>query len=250
MNNYNLVPYLKVRGMNELSRRSFTKLVALSGTSMFLSPLFSSGKNIFDIPYYDDIGIQLWSVGNLLRSDPEGTLSSLAELGIKQVELPMFTMVGSIAPMLKKYGLKPTSRHFPFAYVTGNWDFIQKNKLPVPEDKSFESVVEDASKHNVKHLVMPNLFPNERGDIDQYKIIAHRLNQIGEICQQAGIQLNYHNHNFEFHPIEGILPFDVIMNETDPKLVSFQLDVYYLYIMGMNPVEEAEDLRLLLRYKY
>jgi hypothetical protein len=44
MNNYNLVPYLKVRGMNELSRRSFTKLVALSGTSMFLSPLFSSGK--------------------------------------------------------------------------------------------------------------------------------------------------------------------------------------------------------------
>jgi sugar phosphate isomerase/epimerase len=147
----------------------------------------------------------------------------------------MFTMVGSIAPMLKKYGLKPTSRHFPFAYVTGNWDFIQKNKLPVPEDKSFESVVEDASKHNVKHLVMPNLFPNERGDIDQYKIIAHRLNQIGEICQQAGIQLNYHNHNFEFHPKEGLLPFDVIMNETDPKLVSFQLDVYYLYIMGMNP---------------
>ena len=228
--------------MRHISRRHFTSLVAAGGTSILLFSLERCTNFLRDTKYYENLGIQLWSVGELLNDSPEKTLSSLAEIGFKHVELPMFTMVTSIAPMLSEYGLKPTSRHFPFAYATGNWGFFSKYKLPIPEDKSFESVVDDANKYGLKHLVMPNLFLAERGDIDHYKKIAHRLNEIGEICKEAEIQLNYHNHNFEFIPVNGELPFDIIKDETDPELVAFQLDVYFLYLMRLNPAKFIDDL--------
>ena len=228
--------------MGHLSRRNFTRLVTAGGAGTFLLPLNCFSKNIWDTKYYKNIGIQLWSVGELMKTNPEGTLSGLAEMGIKQVELPMFTNVGSIASMLKDYGLKPTCRHFPFACISGNRDFYSKYNLPMLKNFTDDTVIEDANKYALKHLVMPNLFLEERGNIDHYKKIAEQLNRTAEKCKQAEIQLSYHNHLFEFKPIDGVLPYDILVTETDENLLSFQIDVYFLYAMGLDPVKQIKNM--------
>jgi len=183
------------------------------------------------------MGLQLWSIYKLLESNQEDALANIANMGFRHVELDMFTNAGSIASILNKYGLKPTCRHFPYACISGNRDFYPKNNLPMFENFTVDSVIEDANKFGLKHLVMPYLFPEERGDIDHYKRIADQLNITAEKCKQAGIQLNYHNHQYEFKPIEGVLPFDILLTETDKNLLTFQIDVYFVYAMGLDPAE-------------
>ena len=228
--------------MDNISRRDFTKLAVTAGAGLVISPNFNYWKIMSEKLYVDNMGIQLWTVGRLLGENQEKTLESLAELGFKHVELPMFTNVGSIASSLKKNGLIPTCRHFPLAFLTQDWSFYPQRKLPIPEDKSFESVVEDASKNGLKHLVMPNIFPQESGDLDRYKNIANLLNKGGEICQSAGIQLSYHNHNFEFIPIDDIKPFDIILEETDENLLTLQIDVFFLQLVDLDPAAYLKKL--------
>lgn len=207
------------------------------GTGLLIAPQVSCNINNIRKKYSNDMGLQLWSIYKLLQSDQEETLANISKIGFKQVELPMFSNVGSIAPILNKYGLKPTCRHFPFACITGNRDFYAKHNLPILENFTIDSVLEDANKFGLKHLVMPYLWPEERGNIDHYRRIAEQLNITAEKCKEAGIQLNYHNHQFEFIPIEGVLPYDIIVTETDKSLLTFQIDVYFVYAMGMNPAE-------------
>jgi len=220
--------------LDKFSRRNFTSLVLIAGTGLLLAPELAFGKDE-KLKYADNLGLQLWSVGELLLKDQEKTLEQIAKLGFKHVELPMLTTVESIAKKLQEFGLSVTSRHFPFSFGSQDWSFYSKYNMPIPENKTFESVVEDTSKHGLKHLVMPFLFPEERGNVDHYKKVANKLNKMGEICQKAGIQLNYHNHSFEFKPIEDTLPWDILINETDESLIKFQIDVFFVYLMGIDP---------------
>ena len=228
--------------MPNISRREFNNLIMIGGTGTLLFPELSFSNSVFDRNYSDNMGLQLWSVGDLFRADKDNTIANIAKIGFKHIELPMFTSVESLARILDNYNLSATSRHFPFAYATGDWSFFPKYNLPIPEIKEFESVVEDASKHGLKHLVMPYLFPEERGNIDHYKLIAEKLNKMGEICQKANIQLNYHNHHFEFKPIGKTTPFEIIKNETDENLLTFQIDVFFVCLMGLNPTDLINNL--------
>ena len=103
--------------------------------------------------------------------------------------------------------------------------------------KGWEQSVEDAAALGQQYMVLAFLFPNERKNLDQYKQVAADLNKAGEICKKSGIQMAYHNHDFEFQPIEGVFPFDILMKETDPSLVKAELDLFWAVKAGKQPVD-------------
>ena len=85
--------------------------------------------------------------------------------------------------------------------------------------------------------VFPYLPPAQRGGLEAIKKLAAKLNAAGKISKGLGIRMCYHNHAFEFEPMEGTTPFNTLLKETDPNLVSLELDVFWVSVAGHNPVE-------------
>jgi sugar phosphate isomerase/epimerase len=132
--------------------------------------------------------------------------------------------------MLSGLGLTAPSGHYlwggasdkpPMGSIRNNW----------------EKAVEDAAALGQKYMVLAFLFPNERKTLDQYKEVAADLNKAGQLCRQAGIQLCYHNHDFEFQPVDGQVPFDLLLKLTDPGLVKVELDLYWAVKANNMPVD-------------
>ena len=86
-------------------------------------------------------------------------------------------------------------------------------------------------------MICAFLFPPERTKLDDYKRHIELFNKSAEVCKAGGLQFGYHNHDFEFVELEGQMPFDLILKETDPKLVQIELDLYWISFAGKDPVE-------------
>jgi sugar phosphate isomerase/epimerase len=182
------------------------------------------------------IGLQLYTLRNEMSKDPAGTLKKAAELGFREVENfgyngKFFGMdAAAYKTLLSGLGLAPVSGHYMWGGATDN----------PPQGsirKGWEQAVADAAALGQQYMVLAFLFPNERKTPDQYKKVAEDLNKAGEICKKSGIQMAYHNHDFEFQPIDGVLPFDLLMKETDASLVKAELDLYWAVKAGQPPVE-------------
>jgi sugar phosphate isomerase/epimerase len=105
-------------------------------------------------------------------------------------------------------------------------------------------VIAAAKKHDLKYLVVSYLFPQERGGADFYRQFSAQMNRAGERCRAAGLSLCYHNHAFEFAPVDGgAIPFDIMMKELDARNVSLELDVFWVAMGGHDPA------RMLRQYK-
>jgi sugar phosphate isomerase/epimerase len=98
----------------------------------------------------------------------------------------------------------------------------------------WESLLQDARTIGQKYLVVASV--GSVTDIDGYRRIAERFNRAGEIARKAGIALAYHNHDYEFTPIQGKLPFDVLLEETDPNYVCFEIDLYWIFKGNQDPL--------------
>jgi sugar phosphate isomerase/epimerase len=117
-------------------------------------------------------------------------------------------------------GMTAPSGHYMYGSILNGW----------------EKAVEDAKTIGQDYMVLAYLTPPERKSLDDYKKIAADLNKAGETCKQAGIQLCYHNHEFEFEAMNGQLPFDILTDETDAGLVKIELDLYWAMVAGQDPV--------------
>jgi sugar phosphate isomerase/epimerase len=103
--------------------------------------------------------------------------------------------------------------------------------------EQMKTTAEDAITAGAEYLVWAFLKEEERESLDDYKRHIETWNQFGKVCKEAGIQFAYHNHAFEFENFGGIRPYDMIMTETDPDLVKFELDLYWITKGGYDPVE-------------
>ena len=219
-----------------MKRRDFIRTSAAASLSI---PLLAPAFGRVNHPYVDQIGIQLYTVRNQMAQDPQATLNAIKAAGYAQVEGGDPTTYQQMMPMVKAAGLTTQSTFFPWTYLTGRWDLVEGEK---PTSKEFASVVEAAQKLGMNYLIFGYMTPAERQTLDDYRKIAEKLNKAGEQCNEAGIKLCYHNHAFEFKPIEGKLPYNILIEETDADKLYFELDVFWSSLAEHEPIPLMERL--------
>jgi sugar phosphate isomerase/epimerase len=101
-------------------------------------------------------------------------------------------------------------------------------------NKDFEKKAAEAAAIGMKYLICPWLGPQKT--IDDYKRYAETFNEKGRICKENGIRFAYHNHDYSFVELEGKMPQDVMMENTDPALVDFEMDIYWVVTAGQDPI--------------
>jgi sugar phosphate isomerase/epimerase len=183
--------------------------------------------------YRGNIGIQLYTLRNELKTDTAGTLKAVAAAGYKQVEPFGFPDADALIKGSQDAGLKINSTHF-------QWESAVN-----PKDEGFSDfmkIVEKAKGLGLSHLVVPYLQEGNRKTLDDYKKVAANLNKAAAKAKEAGIQLCYHNHNFEFQPMEGGKSgFDVFIEEFSSDM-RFELDLFWVKLGGKDPVELIQKL--------
>ncbi|RYY30432.1 MAG: sugar phosphate isomerase/epimerase [Chitinophagaceae bacterium] len=210
-----------------MERRRFLKSMAVSTAGVAL------GSNLFAAPQKRPLGVQLWTVRAYLN-DLKGSLARLAKLGYNELEVFDYDgrfygkTPGEFQKICKDLGFTIVSSH----YMTGR----HNPQLPGSLLNGWEKAVEDAASIDIKYMVCAWLYKEERVSLDKYKELAAMLNKAGETCKTAGIQLAYHSHNFEFPPIDGIVPYDFILENTDKDLMKMQADLYWITKAGADPV--------------
>lgn len=184
-------------------------------------------------PYLDSIGIQLWTLRNELEMDKEATLKAVKEAGYKQVELMSTMDSDEIVTIARDLDLAINSAHF-------NWESIINPSDATP---SMDAIIEKAKEIGVKHLVLAYIGTGHRESAEQFKAHSDLASIAGEKCKAADIQLSYHNHSFEFKPLEdNVTGFEIFMERFHRDFVKFELDVFWAQLGGWNPVETLNKL--------
>ncbi|WP_324678299.1 sugar phosphate isomerase/epimerase [Hymenobacter sp. GOD-10R] len=185
------------------------------------------------------IGLQLYTVRDAMQQDPTGTLAKVAQLGYNSVEGATYTGTqkfygmepAAFAKTLKQHGLIMPSSHYVLGMAENQGKPVQGTIL-----HGWDKAVDDAAQVGIKYMVCAYLQESERGNLDQYKRLAEALNKAGQRCKKAGIQLCYHNHDFEFVAQDGKLPYDILLKQTDKDLLKMELDLYWASKAGHDPV--------------
>ena len=185
------------------------------------------------------IGLQLYTVRDYMQKDPAATLAKVAQIGYNSVEGATYT--GSeqfygmdsvtFASLLKQNGLIMPSSHYRLGEEQVN-GAPQKGTLL----NDWSKAVDDAAAVGVKYMVCAYLSTAERGNLDHYKKIGEDFNKAGEICKKSGIQLCYHNHDFEFEKQDGKFPYEVLLANTDKNLVKMEMDLYWVTKANQDPI--------------
>jgi sugar phosphate isomerase/epimerase len=217
------------------SRRIFLKQSGFAAGAMLLGPSLAraAGLQIAAKGSYK-IGLQLYTVRDHMNKDPRATLAKVAEIGYQEMEGATYTGtekfygmdVPAFAAALKQNGLTMPSSH----YALGSPD----TKGTILSD--WEHAVEDAAHLGLKYMVCAYLPAEVRKTLDDYRKVADELNKAGETCRKHGIQLCYHNHNFEFPKIDGQVPYEVLLKRADKDLVKMEMDIYWITKAGYDPV--------------
>jgi sugar phosphate isomerase/epimerase len=205
--------------MTEMNRRTFVTTVSAAAGAAYLG-----GANLraASIP---KVGMQLYTVRDMIAKDFDGTLGLIAAIGYKEVEFAGYfdKTPEQVRETLRKHGLTAPSAHIPFAN-------LGPDKLP--------GVIAAAKTIGHNYIVCPWLDEGLRKDPDVWKKVTATLSSAGAACQKAGLQFAYHNHHFEYIPdATGKLPFDVILETCDPKHVKIELDLFWITVAGKDPLE-------------
>ena len=184
------------------------------------------------------IGLQLYTVRDAMDKDPMATLARVAAIGYTSVEGATYTGTQKFygmspkefAKVLKQNGLAIPSSHYRLGEEK-NKGAIEKGTMLHDWDKA----VDDAAEAGIKYMVCAYLSDAERGDLNHYKKVVDELNIAGEKCSKSGIQMCYHNHDFEFVKQGDQYPYDILMS-SDKNLVKMEMDIYWVKKAGQDPI--------------
>jgi sugar phosphate isomerase/epimerase len=163
-----------------------------------------------DVNVMAPLGIQLYTLREMMAKDVAATLELVASVGFREVE---FAGYFEHTPMQLRTMLDAAGLQAPSAHIGYN-DFAADSKR----------VIEHALQMGHRYVVVPYLSDDQRS-IDAYRAHSEKFNAWGEACRSAGLQFAYHNHDFEFIETDGVIPYDLLLEYTDPKLVAMQLDL-------------------------
>ncbi len=215
------------------SRRDFIKSTSLLSAGLLIKPsLLHYNKSL--------IGLQLYTVRDAMAKDPAGTLARVAQIGFNSLEGATYTGTqnfygmdaAAFKQLLQQTGLVMPSAHYRLGEEQQDGADVQGTIL-----HGWHKAVDDAAAVGIKYMVCAWLSTSERGGLDHYKQLAAHLNNAAETCKKAGIQLCYHNHDFEFDKQDNQYPYDILLNETDKDLVKMELDLYWVAKAGQDAIK-------------
>jgi sugar phosphate isomerase/epimerase len=202
-----------------LSRRQMLGSSFALGLSTLIAPTIAPAATG---PQKQVPGFALYTVRASMATDVPGTLRAIAGIGYKEVE---FAGYGDHSPQQVRGLLDDLELKSPSSHV----DAVTIRNNPL-------SLIEMATAIGNDYLTVAWLDPKDRQSLDDYKRWAETFNHAGEVCRENGIRLAYHNHDFELLSIDGQLPFDILLSETDPALVDFELDMFWARKAGQDIV--------------
>jgi sugar phosphate isomerase/epimerase len=219
-------------------RRTFLKAVAASGAAFAAfgcatggaapsSAPASASRAAAGIPagLGNRIGVQLYSVRDRMEKDFTGTLESVAKIGFKEVEFAGYfnNSPDQVRALLDRLGLRAPSSHIPLDDIS----------------KDIPGQVKAAKTIGLEYITVPALFQPLMGKVtpDFWPKTAAEFNRVGKALKAEGIGFAYHNHSFEFDKLpDGRTGYEVLLSETDPAYVNFELDLLWATVAGQDPV--------------
>ncbi|MGN6398416.1 MAG: sugar phosphate isomerase/epimerase family protein [Mucilaginibacter sp.] len=211
------------------TRRKF-----LAQAGMLTAGALAAPRLLSAMPEGKVVGLQLYTLRDQLPKDPKGVIAKVAAAGYKEVETFGYSKKGgfwgldakSFSNLLKAHGLKTPSGHF------GMDEFLLQGKTT-----ELENNIAAANATGMTYVVIPSVNGEALKSADAFKKIAEKMNKAAEICGKAGLKLGYHNHNFEWKPVDGTTFYDTILKNTDPKLVNMEMDIFWVVRAGQDPVK-------------
>ena len=178
------------------------------------------------------IGLELYSVRDAMRRDPERTLAAVRAMGYDDVEL-LWSLgnfgrtVAQVRAALDREGLRAPSAHVSPAILFVGW----------------ERSLDIAHRLGHEYLIVPNFTPDSARSLDDWREWADRFNAAGAVARRAGIWLAFHNEPDHVTPIDGTVPYDLFVARTDPTVVRHQLDVGNMVMGGGDPFTYLQRYR-------
>jgi sugar phosphate isomerase/epimerase len=168
------------------------------------------------------VGIQLYTLRGEMARDFDGTLERVAGIGYREVEFAGYfeRSPEEVRAVLDRFGLTSPATHVAIEQVRDN----------------LEATIEAARTIGHGFLVVPSL-PGAMRSVAGYTEVAGILNRAGARAKEAGLTVGFHNHDVELRPVDGRVPFDILLAETDPALVAFEMDLYWISRAGRDPLE-------------
>jgi sugar phosphate isomerase/epimerase len=170
------------------------------------------------------VGLQLYTLRDQMEKDLPGTLERVARIGYKEVEFAGYfgRSPREIHELLERYKLRAPSSHVPYPTDRGAW----------------QKTVDDAKTAGHTYVTVAWTPDEKRNQPGGFKAVADEFNKAGEVARKAGLRFAYHNHDYELKaPNGGALPFVTLLENTDPKLVTYEMDLYWMVKGGADPIE-------------
>jgi sugar phosphate isomerase/epimerase len=169
-----------------------------------------------------NIGVQLYTVRDQMKQDFDGTLAKVAAIGYKEVEFAGYFdhSPKDVRAAIDRHGLVSPACHVPYDVLGDKWP----------------AQIESAKTIGQSYIVCPWIPEEIRKQPDGWKQAIETFNRAGEASHKAGIQFAYHNHWFEFLPVNGKLPYDTLLEECDSNLVKMELDLCWIIVGGGDPL--------------
>ena len=212
------------------NRREFLKVSAAGAMGMMALSPYGCSPAAVDRKSFG-VGLQLYSIRDAMAADVPGSLKKVSDLGYKYVELAGYTDArfygyapAEFGKMVDDLGMEVLSSH------------TQVESAGITMDNA--KIMADAhAELGVKYCVQPWVEEPDR-NIESYKKMIGDLNEVAGVMKSVGIQFGYHNHNFEFENIDGVVPYyDLFMPEMDADLITMEIDLYWVTKAGQDPVE-------------
>ncbi len=228
------------------NRRDFLKN---SGTFALGSLLLPQARGFEGLPKkLHPIGLQLYTLSSIIENDLPGTLKKVAAIGYQEIESAFGRKSGyygvrpkEFAAMIKDHGMSWKSHHVggaPFKMRPNANPPMDANGKPIvfaPRPnlrENMQQLVDDAAEGGLEYLVCAST-PIET--LDEIKQSIETLNKAAEAAKKTGVTIAYHNHDREFKAVEGKIPYDLLLSETDPS-IKMELDLCWVTKAGVDPV--------------
>jgi len=171
-------------------------------------------------------GLALYTIRDAMGKDPAVALSVVADAGYDWIEAASHSDG-------KFYGMKPKE----FEKLVKKSGLVPLSSHSGITPDNYERMIGDAAEAGMEYIILPSLPAEWSSSIDGYQRAADFFNKAGEKCRKAGIKFGFHNHQVEFREINGRVPYDILLENSDPKLVIFELDLAWITAAGKDPVD-------------